>query len=345
MRKSSKTERTDKALKKSLRGARRLMLLFSTLITIGLLTVPADSLAQNTPSGTQPRTRANEGAVRAPAAPQRIAPAQRQQPEQKPPQANILPGLGEFTPEKLVSPEGLTSSMNLMLTLTVLTLAPSIFIMTTCFIRFIVVLGLLRQALGTQQLPPNQVIVSLALFLTFAVMGPIWQQSYHDGIRPYTNNEEIILEEGNDRMTQTLVNTVRPLRNFMSLQIDSAGNADALWLFVDYQRGRPGFEEPETYADVSIWALLPAFMLSELKTAFTIGFIIYLPFVIIDMVIATVLISMGMMMLPPVLISLPFKLLLFVLIDGWTLTVGMLMESVTVTESLSAMVSLPPPFV
>ncbi len=328
-------------LKSAVRRARRLAVLFAGLVMVSVLIAPDDTWAQNGPRDPQPRVRANQGNVRAP-----------QQPAQPPPVANPpapkpgpIPVIGDFHPESLVSPDGMTSTMNLMLTLTVLTLAPSIFIMTTCFIRFIVVLGLLRQALGTQQLPPNQVIVSLALFLTFTVMGPIWQQSYNEGIRPYTNNEEIVLQDGNDRLTQTLINTTRPLRSFMSWQIDASENEDALLLFVDYQRGRPGFVEPETYDDVSIWALLPAFMLSELKTAFIIGFIIYLPFVIIDMVIASVLISMGMMMLPPVLISLPFKLLLFVLIDGWTLTVGMLLEGVTVSESLSALIQSPLPFV
>ncbi len=332
---------TKDYLKSAIRRSRRLALLFAGLMLVSVLVAPADSWAQNGKEGGRPRARANQGAVRAPGAPLPVDPG----PNLPAAKQNGLPIVGDFNPEALVSPDGMTSTMNLMLTLTVMTLAPSIFIMTTCFIRFIVVLGLLRQALGTQQLPPNQVIVSLALFLTFAVMGPIWQQSYESGIRPYTNNEEIDLKDGNDRLTQTFVNTTRPLRSFMCWQIDSGNNVDALWLFVDYQRGRPGFVEPETYDDVSIWALLPAFMLSELKTAFIIGFVIYLPFVIIDMVIASVLISMGMMMLPPVLISLPFKLLLFVLIDGWTLTVGMLLESVTVSESLSALAHLPPPFV
>jgi flagellar biosynthetic protein FliP len=236
-----------------------------------------------------------------------------------------------FQPEQLVSRGGLTSTLNLMLGLTVLSLAPSILMMTTCFMRFVIVFGLLRQALGTQQLPPNQVLISLSLFLTFLVMGPVWQQSYSQGIRPYTNPLPGERELSLDEMFQ---NTVAPLREFMADQIDRAGNSDTVWVFLDYQRPAPDsagsltYRDPENWTEVPLTALLPTYLLSELKTSFIIGFQIYLPFVIIDMVIAAVLISMGMMMLPPVLISLPFKLLLFVLIDGWGLTVGMLLASV-----------------
>lgn len=233
--------------------------------------------------------------------------------------------------EEMLSPGGLTSTLKLMLLLTVLSLAPSILIMTTCFIRFIVVLGLLRQALGTQQLPPNQVMISLCLFLTFLVMAPVWQQSYEQGIRPYTTPEP---GEAAPGFRTAFEKTVQPIRNFMSGQIERAGNSDAVWMFLDFQR--PGADPdsaeeppmPDSYDEVPLSVLLPAYMLSELKTAFVIGFQIYLPFLVIDMVVSSVLISMGMMMLPPILISLPFKLLLFVMIDGWFLTVGMLLESV-----------------
>jgi len=209
--------------------------------------------------------------------------------------------------------------------LTVLSVAPSILIMTTCFMRFVIVLGLLRQALGTQQLPPNQVIVSLCLFLTFLVMSPVWKEAYYQGIAPYTNpkagEQPITLDEAVQR-------TARPLRRFMIEQIQRTDNADVVMTFLDFQHPDEKTPIPENLEDVDTVVLLPSFMVSELKTAFIIGFQIYLPFLVIDMVIATVLISMGMMMLPPVLISLPFKLLLFVLIDGWALTVGMLLESV-----------------
>ncbi|MFO0919591.1 MAG: flagellar type III secretion system pore protein FliP [Planctomycetaceae bacterium] len=228
------------------------------------------------------------------------------------------------------SPQGLGASLKVMLLLTVLSLAPAILMMTTCFIRFVVVLSLLRQALGTQQLPPNQVIISLCLFLTFLVMSPIWNRAYQEGIRPYTN--PAAGEQPLDEAT-AMARVVAPLREFMSEQIELADNSDAVWMFLDFQAGtqREQSEDPASYADVPLSVLVPAYMLSELKVAFLIGFQIYLPFVIIDMVISSILISMGMMMLPPVLVSLPFKLLLFVLIDGWTLTVGMLLQSVRPT--------------
>lgn len=238
---------------------------------------------------------------------------------------------GGFQPDQLVSPGGLSSTLNLMLLLTVISLAPSILMMTTCFIRFIVVLGLLRQALGTQQLPPNQVIISLCLFLTFMVMAPIWQQSYDEGIRPYTNPPA---GQAPPSLEQTFANTVRPVRLYMAEQIEKAGNSETVWMFLEYQQpptGSPAsksYRPPQTYDEVPLVSLLPAFMLSELKTAFVIGFQLYLPFLVIDMVVSAVLMSMGMMMLPPTLISFPFKLLLFVLIDGWALTIGMMLTSV-----------------
>lgn len=223
-------------------------------------------------------------------------------------------------PQQWTSPEGLSSTIQVMLLLTVLSLAPAVLLMTTCFVRIVVVLGLLRQAIGTQQLPPSQVITSMALFLTLLVMAPVWKQVYDDAIRPYTNHE-ISLNEA-------WAAGVAPIRRFMTLQIERCGNSEDVHLFLDYL---PEESEPEggyqDYDQVPLQALLPAFMLSELKTAFLIGFKIYLPFLIVDMVIAAVMVSMGMLMLPPVIISLPFKLLLFVLLDGWRLVVGMLLES------------------
>jgi flagellar biosynthesis protein FliP len=219
-------------------------------------------------------------------------------------------------PEKWTSPEGLSSTIQVMLLLTVLSLAPAILLMTTCFVRVVVVLSLMRQAIGTQQLPPNQVITSLALFMTLLVMAPVWKQVYDQGIVPYTQ-KQVGLE-------QAWTDGVQPIRRFMSQQIERTGNTDDVRLFLNYVPGRP---TPSTYEEVPITALLPAFMLSELKTAFLIGFQVYLPFLILDMVIASVMVSMGMMMLPPTLISMPFKILLFVLVDGWRLVVGMLMDS------------------
>jgi flagellar biosynthetic protein FliP len=219
-------------------------------------------------------------------------------------------------PKAWASPEGLSSTLQVMLLLTVLSLAPAILLMTTCFVRIIVVLSLLRQAIGTQQLPPSQVITTLSLFLTFLIMAPVWKQVYNDAIVPYTEHRM--------SMDDALKAGTEPVRRFMSQQIARTKNTEDIYLFMNYVPDQPS---PENYEDVPLTALLPAFVLSELKTAFLIGFQIYLPFLILDMVVASVMVSMGMMMLPPVMISLPFKLLLFVLLDGWHLVVGMLMES------------------
>ena len=224
-------------------------------------------------------------------------------------------GLG--SPDRWTSPEGLASALQVMLLLTVISLAPAILMMTTCFVRIVVVLGLLRQALGTQQLPPSQVITSIALFMTLLIMWPAWNKVYTDAIKPYSQRE-ITLEQAWDA-------GVKPVRQFMSAQIARTGNSNDVWLFCKYLPADT--PAPSSYDDVPLVALLPAFMLSELKTSFLIGFQIYLPFLVLDLVIASVTISMGMLMLPPVLISLPFKLLLFVLVDGWHLVVGMLMDS------------------
>lgn len=224
-------------------------------------------------------------------------------------------------PEELTSPEGLSSSLRIMLMLTVLSLAPAILLMTTSFVRIVVVLGLLRQAIGTQQLPPSQVITSLALFMTVLIMAPVWNQIKNEAIVPYTDpNQGMEWEEAWDK-------GVAPIKRFMSRQIDLAGNSDDVWLFFKYLPEEEQKDVPETYEEVPLKVLLPAFMTSELKTAFLIGFQVYLPFMIIDIVISSVTISMGMLMLPPAMISLPFKLMLFVLVDGWHLVIGMLLDS------------------
>ncbi len=241
-----------------------------------------------------------------------------------PPQmpAPTAPDVSQFIsggPRVWTSPEGLNGAIQIMLLLSVISLAPAILLMTTCFVRIIVVLGLLRQALGTQQLPPSQVITALSLFMTLLIMTPVWTQVYDDSIRPYTDPSiEMSLEEAWEK-------GVAPVREFMARQIDMAENDDDVWLFYDYMP--QGTKEPEDWDEVPLQVLLPAFMLSELKTAFLIGFQIYLPFLVLDIVVASVTISMGMLMLPPVLISLPFKILLFILVDGWHLVVGMLLES------------------
>jgi flagellar biosynthetic protein FliP len=222
-------------------------------------------------------------------------------------------------PQSWTSREGLASALQIVLLLTVLSLAPAIVLMTTSFVRIVVVLGLVRQALGTQQLPPGQVLTSLALFMTLLIMTPVWSEVYQKAIVPYTRGD------GTMTLEEMWREAVAPVRKFMSRQIDAAGNSDDVWLFYDYLA--PEGPEPTSYDDVPLQVLLPAYMLSELKTAFLIGFQIYLPFLILDMIVASVTISMGMLMLPPIMISLPFKLLLFVMVDGWRLVVGMLLQS------------------
>jgi flagellar biosynthetic protein FliP len=211
--------------------------------------------------------------------------------------------------------ENLSAALQIVVVLTVLSLAPAILIMMTSFTRIIIVLSLLRQGLGTPSLPPNQVLIGLSLFMTFLIMAPTWQRLSSDAVGPYMQGK---LDHGT-----ALERAQGPVRDFMIRQIDRAGNWEDVFLFTDFAR-QP---TPTRWGQVSTVTLIPAFMLSELRTAFLMGFKIYLPFLIIDMVIASVLISMGMMMLPPVLISLPFKLLLFVLVDGWRLITGSLLGS------------------
>jgi flagellar biosynthesis protein FliP len=207
---------------------------------------------------------------------------------------------------------GLTERVIQMIAmLTVLSLAPSILVMMTSFTRIVVVLSLLRTALGTATAPPNAVIVSLALFLTAFVMGPALQTAYDTAVRPLIANE-ITTEQAFER-------GVVPLRAFMQKNVREKD----LKLFVDMAK-LPAPEKPE---DLSLRVLVPAFMISELKRAFEIGFLLFLPFLIIDLVVASVLMSMGMMMLPPVVVSLPFKLIFFVLVDGWSLVAGSLIQS------------------
>ena len=237
------------------------------------------------------------------------------QPANQPASLGLPEGLAGG-PKAWTSPEGLGSSLQVMLLLAVLSLAPAALLMTTCYVRIVVVLSLLRQALGTQNLPPTQVITTLALFLTLLIMSPVWKQVYDEAVVPYTQHQ--ISGE------QAWKTGVAPVRRFMSMQIERTQNTEDVWLFMSYL---PKHAAPKSYDDVPLQALLPAFMLSELKTAFLIGFQIYLPFLILDMVVASVMVSMGMLMVPPAMVSLPFKLLLFVLVDGWRLVVGMLLQS------------------
>lgn len=231
-----------------------------------------------------------------------------------------VPDLSRFLPAA-GNRESLSSTLQIFVLMTVLTLLPSIVLMMTCFVRMMVVLVLLRQALGTQTLPPSQVIVGLALFMTILAMAPTWERVRSSAIDPYIAGEKPQLE--------ALQSASNELREFMFNQIEAAGNEEDVYMMYEYAARAPVAEHATlTRAQVPMTALMPAFLLSELKAAFVMGFRIYLPFLVIDMVIATVLVAMGMMMLPPVLISLPFKLLLFVLADGWHLVAGSLMASV-----------------
>ena len=203
--------------------------------------------------------------------------------------------------------------IQIILLITVITLAPSLLIMVTSFVRIIVVLSFLRSALGLQQTPPNQVLVALALFLTIFIMMPVFEKSYQMGIEP--------LIEGTIDETAAMKNAAEPFHNFMMANVREKD----LQLFTDIANTRP--TEYDAPNDVPYHVLIPAFMISELKRAFEIGFMIFLPFLIIDMLISSVLMSMGMMMLPPILISLPFKLIFFVVIDGWYMIAGSLAKS------------------
>ena len=228
--------------------------------------------------------------------------------------------IGGYRIPDMTDRQNFSAALQLIVLLTVLSLAPAILIMMTGFTRIVIVLSLLRQALGTQQLPPNQVLIGLAMFTTFVVMGPTWRKVNDTALRPYLDNEI-------DQPT-ALERAQIPLRDFMTTQIVRSGNQQDVLLFHQFS-GRK--DEPKDFNEVGTMTLIPAFMLSELKTAFLMGFKIYLPFLIIDIVISTILISMGMMMLPPVMISLPFTLLLFVLVDGWHLITQGLMGSFGVT--------------
>jgi len=220
--------------------------------------------------------------------------------------------LGGNGGEGAVNGGGVTDrAVQLIALITVLSLAPSILVMVTSFTRIAVVLSILRTAIGAQQSPPNSVIVSLALFLTAFVMAPVFEKAYQDGIEPLTRNEI--------KMSEAFTRASQPFKLFMLKHVREKD----LQLFID-MAGQPA---PQKRDEVSLRTLIPAFMISELRRAFEIGFLLFVPFLIIDMVVASVLMSMGMMMLPPVMISLPFKLIFFVLVDGWHLVAGSLVKS------------------
>ncbi len=216
--------------------------------------------------------------------------------------------------EKAQNTDQVAVALEIIALLTILSLAPSIVILMTSFTRVAVALHFLRQAIGTQSSPPNQVLIGLAMFMTFFIMKPVWDDVYKNALTPYLDSKITYKE--------ALVNAEKPMKKFM---LANTREKD-LALFIKLGK----FERPQTKDDVSLTTLIPAFVISELKTAFIIGFILYVPFLIIDMVVASVLLAMGMMMLPPVMISLPFKLILFVLADGWNILAGSLIKSFVV---------------
>lgn len=226
--------------------------------------------------------------------------------EAAPPIPSVSVDIGEAQ-----TPQQVSSTLQVIALLTIVTIAPGILIMTTSFIRIVVVLGFLRNALATQNVPPNQVIIGLAMFMTFYIMAPYWSAANEKGLQPYLAGE--ISQE------EALTRTVEPIREFMFRQTRESDLA----LFVNLSDA----ERPESQEEVSTFVLIPAFIISELKTGFEIGFMLYVPFIVIDMIVATTLMSMGMMMLPPVMISMPFKILLFVMVDGWQLLIRSLIVS------------------
>ena len=208
-------------------------------------------------------------------------------------------------------PTDLSSTLQIIILMTVLALAPSILIMVTSFVRIVIVLSFLRLAMGIHQMPPNQLLIALALILTFFIMTPVVDQAYNTGIKPYLD-EEITKEEA-------FTNAVEPFKEFMLSQTREKDLA----LFVNIAK----LDKPDNPDDIPLQVLVPGFVISELRIAFQIAFVLFIPFLVIDMVVASVLMSMGMMMLPPIIVSLPFKILLFVLVDGWYLLVKSLVES------------------
>ena len=221
-------------------------------------------------------------------------------------EAAVIPGIN--LPD---DPQSVSDSLTIILLITVLSLAPGILVMMTSFTRIVIVLGFVRTALATNQMPPNQVIIGLSLFLTLFVMSPTIGEINEQAVQPYMNGEITQVE--------ALSRAAVPMKEFMAKHT----REEDLLLFLEYT----GDEKPENVQDIPLTALIPAFAISELKTAFQMGFMIFIPFLIIDMIVSSVLMSMGMLMLPPVMISLPFKILLFILVDGWHLVVQSLLAS------------------
>jgi flagellar biosynthetic protein FliP len=224
---------------------------------------------------------------------------------------------------KLLGTRSLDATLSAAVMFGVASLAPAVLLMTTCFVRMSIVLTLVRQGLGTPQLPSNQILTSLALFLSALVMWPVWSASYRDGIEPY--------QQGRIELAAAYEQGTLPVRRWMATQIEQAGNRDTMLYFLARHPSAP--KRVATYDDVPVETLLPAFLVSELKTAFSIGFRLLLPFLVLDILVATLVVSTGLVMLPPTLVSLPLKLMVFVAADGWSLVVRSLLDGVRHTAS------------
>jgi flagellar biosynthetic protein FliP len=218
-----------------------------------------------------------------------------------------------------LGPEGIDSTLRMAAAVTIVSLAPAVLVMMTSFVRISVVLGFLRQALGASSAPPQQVTTGLSLLLTMVVMAPVARDAWQQGVVPY--------QDGAISDKEAFTAGMVPIRRFMADQIERTGNTDDVWLFLSRMQGA---ETPETYEDVPLEALLPAYALSELKTAYLIGFQIFLPFLILDLIVAAVTASAGLVTIPAATIAVPCKILLFLLLDGWHLVVGMLLDSFAV---------------
>ncbi len=315
----------------------------SRLSSVGPEVVQASATDQLPPSLQNYQTR--------PPSPSPVAPSQIQRHVERP--ANLAPAHTDYPPEsdqsdvslnqtvgpqaaqsfndlltdqaeQMITREGTGSSVKIAILLAALSLAPALILMTTCYVRVVVVLTLLRQAFGAQQLPSTQILTALSLFVTFLVMAPTWNEIKTEAIDPYTQTDsQMTFETAFNR-------AVVPVKQFMARQIRLAKNEESVGMFYRYlpqQNGSQPTPPPTSIDDVPLNVLMPAFLVSELKVAFLLGFQVYLPFLIVDLVVSSVTVSMGMVMLPPTMVSFPLKLILFVMVDGWTLVVGMLMQS------------------
>ena len=266
--------------------------------------------------------RAEDGAANAPAviaaAPDRVPAVLPIAPAAEESRSDVEGGLA-----RLLGPRSLDAILPSALMFGVLSLAPAVLLMTTCFVRMSVVLSLVRQGIGAPQIPSNQIVAALAIFLSAMVMWPVWTQAWRDGVEPY--------QQGTLSASAAFDRGSLPVRRWMAAQIEQAGNRDTMLLFL--ARHPAGPKQAATYDDVPIETLLPAFLVSELETAFAIGFRLLLPFLVLDILVATLVVSTGLVMLPPSLVSLPLKLLVFVAADGWTLVIQSLLDGVRATGS------------